>query len=181
MNDRTCPERNGFSLQLQLFTAALLSVVLISVAAAGPREQAKRIHDRLAGVPPTEDVLADMETAIGMSNPQTAAAMAMQNPNFYNVTLKNFAAPWTNREQSVFVPLNDYIATVIGMIRDDVPFNTLLSADILYVGAGNLGLPSYSNSNNNHYQQMEQQGVDMMSGLVQTPQSSLTEIGRAHV
>jgi len=176
MNDRTCPERNGFSLrlQLQLLMAALLSVVLISIAAAGPREQAKRIHDRLAGVPPTEDVLADMETAIGMSNPQTAAAMAMQNPNFYNVTLKNFAAPWTNREQSVFVPLNDYIATVVGMIRDDVPFNTLLSADILYVGAGNLGLPAYSNSNNNHYAQMEQQGVDMMSGLVQSPQSSVT-------
>ena len=68
-----------------------------------------------------------------------AAYIAMDNPSFYNVTLKNFAAPWTNRDQSVFVPLNDYIATVVGMIRDDVPFNTLLSADLVYVSnAGGL-------------------------------------------
>ena len=36
------------------------------------------------------------------------------------VTLKNFATPWTNRDQTVFAPLNDYTATVIGMVRDDV-------------------------------------------------------------
>jgi hypothetical protein len=27
------------------------------------------------------------------------------------------AVPWTNRDQSVFVPLNDYVATFIGMVR----------------------------------------------------------------
>jgi hypothetical protein len=154
----------------------LLSIGLANTAAADPREQAKLIHDRLAGVPPTEAVLQQMENAIGMNDAHAAAAIAMDNPNFYNVTLKNFAAPWTNREQSVFVPLNDYTATVIGMIRDDVPFNTLLSADILYVGDGSLGLPPYSNSNNAHYEQMEQQAVDLMTGLVQTPQSSVTGV-----
>ena len=51
---------------------------------------------------------------------------------FYNITLKNFAMPWTNRDQTVFAPLNDYMATVIGMVRDDVAFSTALSADILY-------------------------------------------------
>src|SRR5690606_32064777 len=171
MNDRTWPMRNGISLQLLI--ALLFSVVLAGVAAANPREQAKRIHDRLAGVPPTEAVLQSMENAISMNNAHAAAAIAMDNPGFYNVTLKNFAAPWTNREQNVFVPLNDYTATVIGMIRDDVPFNTLLSADIVYVGAGTLSLPPYSNSNNAHYEQMEQQGVDLMGGLVQMPQSSM--------
>jgi hypothetical protein len=163
--------RNGISLQLLI--ALLFSVLLAGVAAANPREQAKRVHDRLAGVPPTEAVLQSMENAISMNNAHAAAAIAMDNPGFYNVTLKNFAAPWTNREQSVFVPLNDYTATVIGMIRDDVPFNTLLSADIVYVGAGTLSLPPYSNSNNAHYEQMEQQGVDLMDGLVQMPQSSV--------
>ena len=29
--------------------------------------------------------------------------------------------------------LNDYTATVVGMVRDDVPFNTLLSADLVYI------------------------------------------------
>ena len=58
--------------------------------------------------------------------------IATQTPSFYNVTLKNMAVPWTNRDQTVFAPLNDYVATFIGMVRDDVPFNTALSADLTY-------------------------------------------------
>ena len=83
----------------------------------------------------------------------------LEPQHFYNVTLKNFVTPWTNRDQTVFAPLNDYTATVIGMVRDDVPFNTVLSADILYVGGS--GLPAYSPANNDLYQQMEDQGVDL--------------------
>jgi len=157
---------------IRLLAFALLSIGLINTASAGPREQAKRIHDRLAGVPPTETVLSLMEGQVSGSTgtPMDAAVEAMKNPNFYNVTLKNFAAPWTNRDQNVFVPLNDYTATVIGMIRDGEPFNTLFSADILYIGPGSL--PPYSNSNNNHYEQIEIQGVDMMSGLQKVTQST---------
>jgi hypothetical protein len=154
--------------------AALLGMGHGYVAEAGPREQARRLHDRLAGVPPTEAVLAAMEANIAASNPVAAAYTAMDNAGFYNVTLKNFAAPWTNRERSVFVPLNDYIATVVGMIRDDVPFDTLLSADLLYVGIPGLGLPPWSGSNNDHYEQMEQRGLDLKTGLQATTQSSLT-------
>lgn len=153
---------------------SLLGACVASITGAGPREQAKRIHDRLAGVPPTEAVLVDMENDVQLGDAIDAAYTAMEDPNFYNVTLKNFVAPWTNRDRSVFVPLNDYTATVIGMIRDGVAFNTLLSADMLYVGAGNLGLPAYSNANNNHYEQLEQRGLDMKAGLVQTAQSSVT-------
>ena len=84
----------------------------------------------------------------------------MQNRAFYNVTLKNFAMPWTNRDQTVFAPLNDYVATVIGMVRDDVPFDRVLSADILYVGSSGSGVPAYSPANNDHYAALETQGVE---------------------
>ena len=66
------------------------------------------------------------------------------------MTLKNFAMPWTNRDQTVFAPLNDYVATFIGMVRDDVAFNTALSADILYTSNAP-GLPAPSNASNAHY------------------------------
>jgi hypothetical protein len=174
MNDRTWTNRERACHGILLTVLGFCCTGMLSVAEAGPREQAKRLHDRLAGVPPTEAVLVQMENAIGSSDALGAADIAMENPSFYNVTLKNFVAPWTNRDRSVFVPLNDYIATVIGMIRDDVPFNTLLSADLLYIGAPGLGLPAYSNSNNNHYEQMETLGLDMQAGLVATTQSSLT-------
>jgi hypothetical protein len=153
--------------------AILLVVALAAPANAGPREQARRIHDRLAGVPPSDSVLAQMETAIQASDAAGAAYLAMDDENFYNVTLKNFAAPWTNRDRSVFVPLNDYIATVIGMVRDDVPFNTLLSADVTYVGTSGSVSAAPSASNNNHYEQLEADNVNLRDALVSTSQSSI--------
>ncbi len=159
--------------------AALLSAVLIAPAHAGYREQAKQLHDRLAGVPPTEAVLQQMEDAINPAlpgNANTAAYIAMDNVNFYNVTLKNFAAPWTNRDQSIFVPLNDYIATVIGMIRDDRPFNTLLSDDITYVGRPGVVAAAPSANNNAHYEQLEANNVNLRDELQMVAQSSIQGI-----
>ncbi|MFQ5548208.1 MAG: hypothetical protein ACE5FV_07950 [Woeseia sp.] len=170
--------RRKVGMLCRMLVVSIASAGLVCNAFAAPREQARRIHDRLAGVPPSEATLSAMEADVDPfqnNNPLSAAYTAMDNPNFYNVTLKNFAAPWTNREQSVFVPLNDYIATVIGMIRDEVPFNTLLSADILYVGASGLPIAPYSGSSNQHYADIEAQGLDMSDPVVlqQRVQSTL--------
>jgi hypothetical protein len=131
------------------------------------------MHDRLAGVPPTESVLADMEADIAASDARAAAYTAMENSAFYNVTLKNFVTPWTNEEQTLFAPLNDYSATVIGMVRDDIDFRLVLSGDILYIGSGG-GVPAYSNSSNAHYETLQAQGADLKTVLVQTAQSTQT-------
>ena len=142
---------------------------------AGSREQAKRLYDRIASTPPDDATLTQMATLIAGGDNQGAAAIATDASSFYNVTLKNFAAPWTNRDQSVFVPLNDYTATVIGMVRDDVPFNTVLSDDILYIGSTG-GAPAYSPANNGHYDYLESNYVDLKSALTRVAQSSLTGI-----
>jgi hypothetical protein len=162
-------------------SAALAGCVLTMVGAtavAGAREQAKRMHDRLVGTPPTEAVLSQMESMMA-SDPVGAAMLAIDKTKptasgFYSVTLKNFATPWTNRDQTVFAPLNDYTATVIGMVRDDVPFNQVLSADILYTGQGIT--PGYSPANNDHYQTMEDQNADLRVVLQQQAQSALTGV-----
>ncbi len=160
---------------------AAAAVLLASAASvqAGPREQAKRMHDRIAGVPPSAQVLGQMEAEIAAGRPLDAANRAMQSSAFYNVTLKNFVSPWTNREQSVFVPLNDYTATVIGMVRDDEPFNTVLSADVLYTGQGEAGVAAFSPANNDHYEQLETTGADLRAVLVKQTQSSLLGIPAA--
>jgi hypothetical protein len=153
--------------------SALIAIATGGLPAhAGTPEQAVRIHNRIAGVPPSATVLANMVAALNSGDTATAVKYATDNPNFYNVTLKNFAAPWTNRDQTVFVPLNDYTATVIGMVRDDVPFNTVLSGDILYTSSAS-GLPAPSNANDDHYSTAETNGVDLKATLVQTTQSSV--------
>lgn len=157
--------RHSFSLariKNFLFVTAMCAFAL-PVHAGVERDQAKRIHDRLAGVPPSEAVLDQMEAAITApsgadSGAIEAAYIAMENPAFFNVTLKNIAAPWTNRDQDIFVPLNDYIATYIGLVRDSDDFRKILFDDLLYVG--NVG-PSYSNSNNDHYESLEDNNIDL--------------------
>jgi hypothetical protein len=144
---------------------------LAGPAFAGSREQAKRIYERIAGVPPSATILDQMAAKTAAGDLLGAAAIATDAPTFYSVTLKNYVTPWTNRDQTVFAPLNDYTATVIGMVRDDVPFNTVLSGDVLYTSNAS-GLPAVSAANNNHYAMAETQGVDLKATLVATTQSA---------
>jgi hypothetical protein len=165
-----------------ILAAATLGVLLSGMsglAAAGAREQAKRIHDRIAGVPPSAATLDQMEALVQANDAAGAARIAMQAPSFYTTTLKNWITPWTNREQSVFAPLNDYTATVIGVVRDDVDYRQILSGDILYVG-GN-GFPAYSPANNSLYQQLEDQDANLGSSsvLVASTQSANTGLPAA--
>jgi len=179
-----------FGILSRFAIAGLLAVVLATSANADDREKARRIHDRLAGVPPTADDMLELESAMAGTNPECsrfalsgvdpaaecAAYLAMENVSFYNVTLKNFAAPWTNRDRSVFVPLNDYIATVIGIIRDDEPFNELLSRDVTYVGRPGVVSAAPSANNNDHYAQLEANNINLRDELEIGLQSDVNNI-----
>jgi len=167
------------------------------------RDMAKRIHDRLIGVPPMDEVLNVMANYIDpsvdgavsggpnqVSQPVEAALYAMEpaadaangNPRawlFYTVSLKNWITPWTNEAQTMFAPLNDYTTTVIGMILNDDPFYEVLTGSYIYTGnvsainsAYSMSLPGYSRTNNNHYEQMENNYVDLSSYLIKEEQSS---------
>ena len=160
---------------LALAIATIASVQQEASADPVSRAQAKRMYDRLVGTPPTPALLDDLESRVAAD--KVAAGMYMldksspRSSQFYTTTLKNFATPWTNRDQTVFAPLNDYVATVIGMVRDDVDFRTVLSADLVYTGQGIT--PAYSNTNNDHYVAMESNNADLRMVLQPTTQSSL--------
>jgi hypothetical protein len=171
---RETPERR-WSKRAMLLVLTVISVFGSLAVSADAYDQAKQIHDRIAGVPPDAATLQAMRNQIANSDPLTAALMATDNPSFYNVTLKNFVAPWTNRDHNVFVPLNDYTATVIGIVRDDVDFRNILFGDIIYVGTG---VAAYSTTNNANYDALEAQAADLSDTgkLVQRTQSSVTGI-----
>jgi hypothetical protein len=154
---------------------ALLSVTAMAASQAGPREQAKRIHDRLAGTPPSSATLDAMAAKIAGGDAVGAAMDATANPAFYNTTVREFATPWTNRDGSVYADLNDSTATVIGMVRDNVPFDQVLHGDIVYVGSPAATNVAYSQANNDHYLALQQNRVDLSNtaNLVQQTQSSL--------
>jgi len=158
---------------------------------AGPRDQAKRIHDRLTGVPPTDAMLDVMTNVIagGAEGEIRAAIYAMDGApgvvatgDFYTVTLKNWATPWTNEDQDGFAALNDYSATVVGLVRDDLDFRDVLSGDIIYTGSI-VGIPPYSASDNDHYEFLEAAGANLGDDrvLVANSQSSVTGFPAAAV
>lgn len=149
-------------------------LALINIAQAGVREQAKVMHDRLVGAPPNEAVLLSMAADLEAGDYMQAAYTAMANEDFLRVTLKNWVTPWTNRDQDVFQPLNDYTATVIGVVHNELDFRQILYGDIIYIANPSLGLAAYSNGNNTQYQQLEDQGVALSTGLVQRQQSAVT-------
>jgi len=156
---------------------ACVLACVTATAMANDRDRAKRIHDRIAGTPPSEATLDAMEALVTGGDAVGAANIATQAPSFYSVTLKNMAMPWTNRDQTVFAPLNDYVATFIGMVRDDVPFNTALSADLTYVVNG--VTPAASPTSNQHYINAEANAVNLFTALQFTTQSSIQGIPAA--
>jgi hypothetical protein len=168
--------------------AAALTLQPMSAALAGPNEQATRLFERLTGTPPSTAVLSQMASDISSQDYTDAANLAINDPGhaFYNVTVRNFAQPMSNKPQSLFVPLNDYTATIIGMVRDNVPFNTVLSADLIYVGdsgktstLGYPSLPAYAYNNDNHYEYLDNNNVDLAAVLDAETQSALTGIPSA--
>ena len=173
--------------------ACLIGLLCMNTAQADSRDQAKRMHDRLAGVPPTEEVLCAMADLIASGDPEGAAQIVMNTGSvpdpsagntcsggsgtidnslsknaFYSVSLKNFVTPWTNEEQTIYAPLNDYTATVIGIIRDDHDFREVLTGNYVYKDPG----ASYSLNNNTAYENLENSHADLSlnSNLASTDQ-----------
>ena len=175
---------NGMASLAKAATLALAVATLAfgQQAAAGPREQARRMYERLTGTSPSELLLNQLETEVGSgTQPELVSAAAFMidpdeehSKNFYTVTLKNWATPWTNRDQSIFAPLNDYTATVIGLVKEDLDFRQVLFEDVVYVGSGT-GIPAYSPTSNAHYDALESNNVDLR-GLSRRTQSSLNNL-----
>ena len=122
--------------------------------------------------------LAAARVAIDGDNDTNTPVPSSPNIGFYNVTLKNWAMPWTNRDFDVFPPLNDYVATVTGVVRDELDFRRVLFDNIIYTGNVT---PAYNNSSNAHYEALENSGNNLGDPTVlqQSTQTSVTGIAAA--
>ena len=161
-----------------LFSKTLVLILAMSASSAfaGVEEQANRIHTRLTGVSPSATVLENMVSLLEAGNGDDAAKLAMENDAFYRVTLKDWVTPWTNRDFDVHQPLNDYTATIMGVVRDDLDFRSILFDDIIYTAAASANVPNYSISNNDHYAALEQSALNLKDTLTRQTQSSVTNL-----
>lgn len=164
---------------MKKIVGALLLVSSLQAFADMNRQKAWDLHKRIASVPPSASVLNQMAAQIaakpGKEGLEDAARVAIENKNFYSVTLKAWAKTLTNVNDSNRVPLDDMSATIIGAVRDSdtKPFGRILHEDVLYVGSG---VSAYSRNNNNHYEDLEDNGADLKMVLQEQTQSSLGSV-----
>jgi hypothetical protein len=124
----------------------LIPILLLSLCApafAGKRDQARKLYSSLTGLTPTEAEVTIIAGKLAAGKSMEVAqdiidsrAGLVSKGAFYNVTVKNFATPWTNVDYTKMFPLTDLSATVIGYVRDNRPFNDILHNNSVYMAAG---------------------------------------------
>lgn len=174
--------KRSFCTKRALVVALSCGIFCLSAVSsiADEREQAKRIYERLTGLQPDEVTIDQMAADILVGNGDQAAMDVINGDygdaaleGFLGGTLKRMAAPWTNRDQDAFEPLNDYMATFIGLVNDGDDFRKILYDNIVYVHPS--VSPGYSANNNNHYAAIETQAAALRQ-LTPVPQSSVQPI-----
>lgn len=122
---------------LKAFLASfLVSPVLAQDASMA--EQARRLYQRIAGVPPSTQELRDMTQLMSAGQTDAAAFIALQNLNFYKSTLHNMFTPLMNNDRASNVALGDSVATIIGLIYNNERFDQVLYGDVIYVADSSL-------------------------------------------
>lgn len=124
------------------------SLLVISASAAnaqvvpnpmGPesaaRTKAAIIYQRLTGtkIPLDAPILNQMESRIAAKDLIGAAELATSEPGFLNNTVKQMASRMSTRDESYTAGLNDFVATMIGIVRDDKPAKEMLTGNYIYV------------------------------------------------
>ncbi len=129
-------------------------------------KRAHLIYKRITGLNtpiynPIVIEMADRLKAAGSIDEEVAAArLATADNFFYNITVRDMAARMSTRDQTVNTPLNDMVATIIGVARDDIPATQLLTGNFYYYGRPDLtnapmDLAKDFLLSNNHYQVLE--------------------------
>lgn len=99
------------------------------------RTKAAIIYQRLTGtkIPLDAPILTQMETKIAAKDLIGAAELATSEPGFLNNTVKQMASRMSTRDESYTAGLNDFVATLIGIVRDDKPAKDMLTGNYIYV------------------------------------------------
>jgi hypothetical protein len=146
----------------------------IFVADATPisaEDQAMDLYRHLAGVTIniTDPIYIQMVDLIKNGQRREAAKLAVNTKEFYMVTVRDFAGKMSTRDGTTLAPLSDFVATVIGAVRDDVPAPELLTENFYYRSKKTSATPALVINeivkSNKHYADLEASGANLMTEL----------------
>jgi hypothetical protein len=142
----------GIAMCALFFTSA---AIFAQVQDRSPRGEAQWMLERLTGVkwPANTPTIEDMANRIQAGDRKGAAEIAANQPQFLNVTVKQFALKMSTREETVSADFNDFTAAFMGVTRDDRDARELLTGNFYYRAqtAANNALVADILQSNNHY------------------------------
>ena len=168
------------------------------------RATAVLMHGRITGIPPSVETMTAMTKLLTEGDAKGAALLATESSAFYNLKLRSMFSAWSNVSGNTNTVLNDMVATLIGIVRDDIPFKEALYGDYLYTARDDLLVetqktlddngqplsrnnasdwckakmfPPYGATSNEHYYCLQKYGHDLKDSLQQKRQS---EVDRGH-
>ena len=120
-------------------------------------------------VPVDAEIVTEMAALISQGDWKGASDIALAQSDFYNNTVKDMALAMSNREETSDVPLNDFAATFVGVVRDDTDARELLTGNFYYRGRVELGIQSHPVNHilasNRHYEEIAERGFDLTTAL----------------
>lgn len=166
-----------------LFLAASLigfsAVTLLSGPSfAQSEDEVKKLAERIVGVklPGDSPLLSQMRSQWAAGNRKAAAQLAINDPQFINVTAKQMALKMSTRAETMRTELNDFVAMYIGIVRDDLDARQMLMGDFHYradmtkVTGGTASVRADVMADivltNNHYIDLDRPNIDLNSVLM---------------
>jgi hypothetical protein len=133
--------------------------------------KARKIYERLTGtkLPADSPLVAQMVELLNKGDLAGAAQIATADPNFLNITVKLMALEMSTRDETIKTPLNDMVAGIIGVTRDQTDARELLTGDFYYMGSGTgvrVGVVPDILLSNNHYADLESTRQNLATNLV---------------
>lgn len=154
----------------------LFLVLFLKISAAQAQtdadSEAKWLLERITSVRWSADspVLKQVSALIASGNRDQAAQLAMSQPQFLNITIKQMAAQMSTREETIRAAFNDFAASFIGVTRDDIDARQLLTGNFYYA-ADPTKVPAGANipmalgpdviASNRHYASLESNRLDL--------------------
>jgi hypothetical protein len=134
-------------------------------------QKARKIYERITGtkVPIDSPAIKEMVVFLNKGDLSGAAQVATKDTDFYNITVKLMALQLSTRDETIKTPLNDFVAAMIGVTRDNRDARELLIGNFYYMGSGaNIRSDIVKDLliSNNHYADLETNRVNLATNLV---------------
>jgi hypothetical protein len=175
-------------------TASLIVLLASSTAGADNLSKAVRLGDRLGGVRLAADdpFTQQIVSLIASGQAEAAANLLTGQDSFINVTAAHMFCPMSNRAETPIVLqptgnfgcLNDFVATGLGIVRDNTDARELLTGNYTYQAAPGLTGVVYASDDlyrsNRHYAQYERNAHNYAQTLTKVaPQMVFNAAGAA--